>query len=154
MKSRCGYVFSAAGALALALNLGVPAQAGVAEDTMTVTEAGQPSQMQASCPVRRSTVSDCVKRSMVVAYGDLDLASQAGAKKLYRRLRGAAKTVCGTRDGQQYVQYVAQRREQLRCVNVALDSAVAATGIARVVAMHRDATGRDVTVTSQLAGSP
>jgi len=153
MKSEFRSWLAVAGALTLALMLGVPAQAGRVEDTMTVTEAGQRSKMQAPCPARRSTVARCVMRSVKVAYGDLDLASQAGAQGLYVRLRGAAKTVCGARDGQ-YVQYVELRRNQAQCVDTTLDDAVAATGIERVVAMHREATGHDVQATSKLAGTP
>ena len=34
-------------------------------------------------------------RTVTVRFGDLDLSTTAGAKTLYQRIRGAARTVCG-----------------------------------------------------------
>ena len=144
---------SAAGLVTLALLLGASARAGTPEDTMTVTRAVQRAQMQEQCPVRRTTVRGCVTHATPVRYGDLDLASRGGAETLYRRLQIAANTVCGVYE-RQYVQYVELRRERRQCVDTTLDNAVVATGIEHVVAMHREATGRDVSRASQLAGAP
>lgn len=135
----------AAGTLALAGALGMPANAARTSEDMTVSgTARQPTEQVQTA--RRWTVT----RSVVVAYGDLDLSSLTGAQTLYVRLRGAARTVCGPRE----VRIQQLRRDWTQCVDAALDNAVAATGIEQVVAIHREATGRDMSTASQLAGSP
>ena len=91
-----------------------------------------------------------VTRSVVVAYGDLDLAAAQGVETLYVRLRGAARRVCAPRD----TRIAEPGRDWSQCVDNALDDAVAATGIGKVLAMHSEATGRDVSRASQLAGAP
>lgn len=145
MKGQMRHWLFAAGALALGAALGIPAQAARNPENMTVSGAAKRPMEQVQT-ARRQTVT----RSIVVAYGDLDLSAQSGTQKLYVRLRGAARTVCSPRE----TRITRLRREWAECVDIALDNAVAATGIERVVAMHRDATGRDVSVTTQLAGSP
>jgi len=135
---------SALGALALALMLGMPAHAGKSEE-MTVS-GSQKRPLEPIWEGRRAPVTHSVK----VAVGDLNLASRAGTEKLYVRLRHAAKAVCEPRNAR----YPEQRRAWGQCADTALDNAVAASGIERVVAMHRAATGRDMSSASQLAGSP
>jgi len=145
MNTQSRQWMGAAGALALAAILGVPANAARTSEDMTVSgTARQP--MEQAQTARRWAVT----RSVVVAYGDLDLSSQPGAQTLYARLRGAARTVCGPRE----VRIQQLRRDWTQCVDTALDNAVAATGIERVVAIHREATGRDMSAASLLAGSP
>jgi UrcA family protein len=123
----------------------MPTQAARSPEDMTVSgTAKRPmEQVQAA---RRGVVT----RSVVVAYGDLDLSAPSGAEKLYVRLRGAARSVCSPRE----TRIPQLRRDWAQCVDTALENAVAAAGIERVVAMHREATGRDVNAASQLAGSP
>jgi len=152
MKNETGCWLTVAGALTVTLMLGVQAQAGSAEDTVTVTEAVQRSKMQAPCPDRRTAFERCVTRSRVVAHGDLDLGSQAGAKKLYARLRSAAKTLCGANDAR-YVQYVGVQLESAQCVERTLDHAVVESGIEQMLSIHHEATGRKAPATSQLAGT-
>ena len=136
------------GALACALALGawpgVPVHAG---RTYEMTVSG--SQKRTVEPLwegRRGPVT----RSVKVAYGDLNLQSQAGAQEFYLRLRRASKDACGPR----HAQLQELRREWGQCVAATLDRSVAATGLARVVAMHHETTGRDVSTASKLAGSP
>lgn len=135
----------AVGALVLGAVLGFPAQAARNPENMTVSGVAKRPMEQVQAARR-----DMVTRSVVVAYGDLDLSAQSGAQTLYVRLHGAAREVCSPRE----TRIPRLRREWAQCVDIALDNAVAATGIERVVAMHRDATGRDVSGASQLAGSP
>ena len=145
MKRQARRWLCVAGALTLGVVLGMPTQAARSPEDMTVSGAAKRpmEQVQAARP-------GTVTRSVVVPYGDLDLSAQSGAEQLYVRLRGAARTVCSPRE----TRVLQLRRDWAQCVDIALDNAVAATGIERVVVMHRDATGRDVSVTSQLAGSP
>jgi len=134
-----------AAALALGVVVGAPAQGARNPEDMTVSgDAKRPMQ-----PLQGSR-RDVVTRSVVVAYGDLDLSAPAGAQTLYVRLRSAARTVCAPRD----TRVAELRRDWSQCVDDALDNAVAATGIERVVAIHRDATGREVQAGPQLAGAP
>jgi len=69
-----------------------------------------------------------VARSARVAYGDLNLAADAGVSALYLRLRVAARQVCESglfRD-------VVDRH----CASQALDQAVASVGNGRLKALH------------------
>ena len=132
-------------ALALVALSGPPALAARSPEDMTVSGATK-RPMQQLQPSRRGEVT----RSVVVAYGDLDLAAAEGVETLYVRLRGAARRVCAPRE----TRSADLRRDWSQCVDNALDDAVAATGIEHVVAMHREATGRDVSRASQLAGAP
>ena len=145
MKGQMRHWSCAVGALVLGAVLGFPAEAASSPENMTVSGVAKRPMEQVQTARR-----DIVTRSVVVAYGDLDLSAQSGAQKLYVRLRGAARAVCSPRE----TRIPSLRREWTQCVDIALDNAVAATGIERIVAMHRDATGRDVSVASQLAGSP
>ena len=77
--------------------------------------------------------------SIVVEYGDLNLDSTAGVKKLHARLRGAAELVCQSLDSR-----VIRLRGQFgRCVNEAVTQSVADIGNAKLSNYHR--TGRVVT---------
>jgi UrcA family protein len=146
MKRQNRHWLCAAGALTLGVVLGMPTQAARSPEDMTVSGTAKRPVEQVQTAARRGLVT----RSVVVAYGDLDLSVPSGAETLYVRLRGAARTVCSPRE----MRVPELRRDWARCVDTALDNAVAATGIARIVAMHREATGRDVNAASQLAGSP
>jgi UrcA family protein len=55
-----------------------------------------------------------------VAYGDLNLASEQGAKALYSRLRFAAEHVCASFESPD----LSQQKLQQNCVDNALESAV------------------------------
>jgi UrcA family protein len=59
--------------------------------------------------------------SLVVQYADLDVSHSAGATALYRRLKGAAETVCAPFDGRD----LASRTTFNACVQSALATAVA-----------------------------
>jgi UrcA family protein len=138
MKSKLLALGAGGCAFTLAALLGAPAQADMSG------EMAQKRTMEESRTARRGAVT----RSIVVAYGDLDLAVQAGAETLYGRMRGAARAVCGPRDPR----IMELRREWARCVDKALDNAVAASGSERVVVIHREASGRDVKPAPQVAG--
>jgi UrcA family protein len=121
----------------MAALLGVPASSGIAG------EAAKRAMQETRIGPR-----GVVTRSIAVPYGDLDLSVQAGAEQLYSRLRGAARSVCGPREAR----VMELRRAWARCVDKALDDAVAATRSERVVAIHRVQSGRDVELAEQVAG--
>jgi UrcA family protein len=73
-----------------------------------------------------------------VAYGDLNLDSEYGAKVLYARLRRAAEDVCLPLDGRD----LAQRSSWQRCFNNAVASAVEKVNKTTVTALHNQTVGR------------
>jgi UrcA family protein len=70
-------------------------------------------------------------RSMVVKYGDLDLAAADGASALYQRLKHAAREVCKRSDGG-----YGDPTEWLHCYHDALAGAVRDLGNASVIALY------------------
>lgn len=70
-------------------------------------------------------------RSMVVNYGDLDLAVAGGASALYQRLKRAAREVCKRSDGG-----FGDPAVWLHCYHNALARAVRDLGNARVIALY------------------
>lgn len=70
-------------------------------------------------------------RSMVVKYGDLDLAVADGASVLYQRLKHAAREVCKRPDGG-----FGDPAVWLHCYHNALARAVRDLGNARVIALY------------------
>ena len=71
--------------------------------------------------------------SVVVSYGDLNLASKDGVATLHKRLRGAAQIVCTSLDSR-----VLGLREQYdRCVKDAVSQSVAAVGNGNLSNYHR-----------------
>lgn len=75
--------------------------------------------------------------SISVAIGDLDLNSAAGAKTLYQRLRGAARSACDER-GQRISEIVAYRA----CYDQALQTAVNQFNSVRLTALHAESAER------------
>jgi UrcA family protein len=73
----------------------------------------------------------------IVAYGDLNLETEAGAKVLYSRLRNAAKDVCVLLESRD------PSRKSLweTCFDNAVTTAVVQVNKARVTALHNQTTG-------------
>lgn len=84
-------------------------------------------------------------RSIRVGYADLDIASSAGAASLYRRIKGAARDVCGYQ-GHSLVEI---KQWQL-CVQGAVADAVATVNSPLLTAMHSSKDGH-ATVTAMLS---
>ncbi|MCG3168941.1 MAG: hypothetical protein CALGDGBN_00451 [Pseudomonadales bacterium] len=119
------------------------AAAPVAEDTMTVIDSrAERSKMTGI----RAAPRYAETRSVVVRYGDLDLARDAGVQTLYARLIRASQAVCAPREDR----IPAQRADWRRCHDAALDEAVVATGLERIVALHRERSGRDLSTPAEL----
>jgi UrcA family protein len=72
-------------------------------------------------------------RTAAVRYGDLNLASDAGVRTLYTRLRAAAGNVCGPRDNR----YMPLQLAWEKCRDEALATAIAEFGNTRLAALHR-----------------
>jgi UrcA family protein len=71
-------------------------------------------------------------RSQVVRFGDLNLATSAGTRTLYRRIRQSAQQVCDARLGP----YPAPGAAIVQCERTAIARAVADVGSARLHALH------------------
>ena len=85
-------------------------------------------------------------RSVTVSYRDLDLPTPRGAKVLYRRIRAAAREVCGYRGADLLEQSLWKD-----CYHHAIADAVGKVNNPRVTAMH---TGRPPAMTAMLAKTP
>jgi UrcA family protein len=73
-------------------------------------------------------------QQMEVSYAGLDLTTQAGAEKLYRRIKVAANFVC---DGL-YTRDLARGRLWQRCISSAVSNAVADVGAPVLTAYHAE----------------
>ena len=74
-------------------------------------------------------------RTVTVRFGDLDLSTAAGAKTLYQRIRGAARTVCG--EEEDYDLGLDSRRYWNRCYQSAVNGAVDKVHSPLLRAVHR-----------------
>jgi len=75
---------------------------------------------------------------VVVSYADLDLASDAGVRVLYRRLKVAAQRVCGV-DGDHMI---IRRMEHRACYDQVLSEAVARANLEMLSVLHKNASAR------------
>lgn len=70
--------------------------------------------------------------SLAVAYGDLDVKTEAGTRTLYRRLQSAARRVCPDTHSRDLAAAVAGRQ----CVRAAVSRAVQDVAAPRLVQLH------------------
>jgi UrcA family protein len=77
---------------------------------------------------------ETIVKSTTVKYGDLNLASAAGANALYQRIRGAAHRVC-TLDNES--PYALQDSAKRKCIVDAIDQAVMKVNSPVLVAMYK-----------------
>jgi UrcA family protein len=76
--------------------------------------------------------------SVTVSVKDLDLTTHVGVVVLYRRIRAAARSLCGDPD----IVFVEQRAEADRCVDKAIGNAVAKVGNATLTDYYLTKTHR------------
>ncbi len=69
--------------------------------------------------------------TQTVRYADLDLSTASGASTLYRRIKGAALTVCGTEGGS-----LVEIAHWHGCVNAAIGEAVASVNSPLLTALY------------------
>jgi UrcA family protein len=74
-------------------------------------------------------------KSVVVRFGDLNLSNPAGAEALYRRIRRAAKVVCGASGSP--TPLAGPARASVQCRQRALDEAVRSVNNRILTAMHQ-----------------
>lgn len=88
--------------------------------------------------------------SVTVPIKDLDLTTHVGVVTLYRRVRAAARSVCGDMD----IVFLEQKGESDRCVNKAIGKAVATVGNANLTDYYRSRTRRPQFVTTAQNSGP
>jgi UrcA family protein len=82
-----------------------------------------------------------IRTQVVVTFDDLDLASPAGARTLYARLRSASQQACGNRpDARDLRGYMAYQS----CYDSALEKAVRKVDNGHLLALHRKSAGSSV----------
>ena len=81
--------------------------------------------------------------SVVVHFADIDLSRSEGTTALYRRLKGAAETVCAPLDDRD----LARQMSFKACVQSAISTAVARIDVPALTAYHTAKThGRNATI--------
>lgn len=78
-------------------------------------------------------------QSITLSYDASRLAAKPAAEKLYARIQLAARQVCGTAD----LRDLRAARYVARCRDSAIASAVASAASPQLLAVHREATGKD-----------
>ena len=79
--------------------------------------------------------------SVTVSFADLDLSKPAGAQTLYKRIRAAARRVCGPVDA-----HIAVRRSSGECLGTAIADAVAQVDRPSLTALHEADASRSVRI--------
>ena len=75
-----------------------------------------------------------IRTQVVVTFDDLNVASPAGARTLYARLKSASQQACGNRPDARDLQ---RYRDYKACYEKALDKAVHKVDSAQLQALHR-----------------
>jgi UrcA family protein len=81
----------------------------------------------------RASQPDPVPPSITVAYSDAAILSKAGAAKIYRKLKNAARQVCGVNQGRDLISTSVQKQE---CFQSALAEAVRRIDRPLLTAVH------------------
>jgi UrcA family protein len=76
-------------------------------------------------------------KTQAVSYADLDLSKPAGAQTLYKRIKAAARSVCGPVDQYTFVTAPSAFRE---CFDKAVADAVSQVDRPSLTALHREET--------------
>lgn len=92
---------------------------------------------QATTPANTVTITNEVP-TVVVRYGDLNLATESGARKLYHRLSVAAQAVCPVEDARQLAALDSNRT----CRANAIARAVHQINSPQLAALHADHSNR------------
>jgi UrcA family protein len=76
--------------------------------------------------------ADVAAKQLVVQFQDLDLTRQQDVKRLYSRLRSAARTVCSPLDGR--TQF--ERAQYRECQDQSLNNAVSEVNVPQLTRLH------------------
>ena len=105
--------------------------------TRRLTRAGVAAFALCTCLVAYNASAEPEAKSLAVSYADLDLSKPAGAQTLYKRIKKAARVVCGPVDN---YTFVTPARKFRQCYEKAIADAVAQVDRPSLTALHRDET--------------
>jgi UrcA family protein len=105
--------------------------------TKRLTHAGIAAFAFCSCLVGYSASAEQRVKTQAVSFADLDLSKPAGAQTLYKRIKAAARQVCGPAD--QYT-FVVSSKTFRACYDKAVADAVAQVDRPSLTALHREET--------------
>jgi UrcA family protein len=88
-----------------------------------------------TCLIANYAAAEAPTKSVTVSFADLDLSKTAGAQTLYKRIKGAARRVCGTKD--RYTQ-----ESWRKCIEDAIANAVAQVDRPSLTALHKEEANR------------
>ncbi len=107
--------------------------------TKRLTRAGIAAFAVCTCLVAYSASAEPRVKSQTVSYADLDLSKAAGAQTLYKRIKAAARQVCGPAD--RYT-YLTPNKAFSKCFEAAVADAVARVDRPSLTALHKKETFR------------
>lgn len=102
-----------------------------------LTRAGITAFAVCTCLITFSASAEPKVKAQTVSFADLDLSKSAGAQTLYKRIKAAARNVCGPADNYTYVTPPKQFRQ---CYEAAIADAVAQIDRPSLTALHREET--------------
>lgn len=102
-----------------------------------LTRAGIAALALSTCLVAYSASAGPKTKAQTVTFADLDLSKAAGAQTLYKRIKGAARHVCGPVDN---YTFVTPARAFSQCYAKAIADAVAQIDRPSLTALHREET--------------
>jgi len=102
-----------------------------------LTRAGIAAITLSTCLVAYSASAEPNVKAQTVSFADLDLSKAAGAQTLYKRIKAAARNVCGPSDNYTFVTPSAAFR---KCYDKAIADAVAQIDRPSLTALHREET--------------
>lgn len=107
--------------------------------TKRLTRAGIAAFAVCTCLVSYSASAELSVKSQAVSFADLDLSKAAGAQTLYKRIRAAARHVCGPVD--QYTNLTSSKSFR-KCYDAAIADAVAQVDRPSLTALHKEEASR------------
>ena len=110
----------------------------ITSHTKRLTRAGIAAFAICTCLVSYSASAESVK-SQTVSFADLDLSKAAGVQTLYKRIKVAARKVCGPAD--RYT-YPTPSRAFGKCVQAAIADAVTQVDRPSLTALHKEEASR------------
>lgn len=109
----------------------------ITSQTKRLTRAGIAAFAVCSSLVAYSASAEPKVKTLAVSYADLDLSKPAGAQTLYKRIKAAARNVCGPAD--RYT-YATPSQGFRQCFDKAIADAVAQVDRPSLTALHREVT--------------
>ena len=111
----------------------------ITSQTKRLTRAGIAAFAVCTCLVAYTASAQPRVKAQTVSFADLDLSKAAGAQTLYKRIKVAARKVCGPAD--RYT-YPTPSRAFSKCVEAAIADAVTQVDRPSLTALHKEEASR------------